>query len=173
MIENGLANLCLLVSRERFQRAGNWPALLDDLCASSPYLARQLAGAEAMLAQPLSIYRVPYGFVYQTCAADPAGLFRLGDQACVIQSFTGDGMSLALHSAALAVAAVLRGDAAAAYHRRLSADVRRQIKRADILYSLMNRGAVQAGLFGLARLWPQSLALAARFTRVPVQARLV
>ena len=174
MVEGGLANLCLLVERERYQRAGGtWAGLLEDLCRASPYLARQLAGAEAMLAQPLSIYRVPYGFVYQPGAADPARLFRVGDQACVIQSFTGDGMSIALHSAALAVAVVLRGDDGPAYHRQLSSDISRQIQRADILYKLMNRSTVQAGLFGLARLWPASLSIAARLTRVPARARLV
>jgi hypothetical protein len=174
MIEGGLANFCLLVSRERFAHAGgNWAGLLGDLLKSSPYLARQLADAAPALAQPLSIYRVPYGFVHQPRASDPAGLFRLGDQACVIQSFTGDGMSIALHSAALAVAAYRAGETSMAYHRRLSRDISGQVKRADLLYRLMNQSAVQAGLFGLARLWPAGLRLAARVTRVPERARLV
>ncbi len=78
-------------------------------------------------------------------------------------------MSIALHSAALAVRAVLRGDNAAAYHRQLARDIRGQIKRADILYALMDRGLAQAGLFGIIKLWPKSLAIAAHFTRVPRQ----
>ena len=85
----------------------------------------------------------------------------------MIQSFTGDGMSIALHSAALAVQAVLRGEDAAAYHRRLARDIRGQIKRADILYALMDRRLAQAMLFRITRFWPMSLKLAARFTRVP------
>jgi flavin-dependent dehydrogenase len=85
----------------------------------------------------------------------------------VIQSFTGDGMSIALHSAALAVQAVLRGEDAAAYHRQLARDIRGQIKRADLLYTLMESRAAQAGLFGITKLWPTSLRIAARVTRVP------
>jgi len=168
MIEDGIANLCLLVDRDRYRRCGGgWEKLLQYLESESPVLAARLAGAEQMLAQPLTIYQVPYGFIHHPSAADSNALFRLGDQACVIQSFTGDGMSIALHSAALAVQAVLRGEGAAAYHRQLARDIRGQIKRADILYALMDSRLAQAGLFGITRLWPASLKIAAHFTRVP------
>jgi flavin-dependent dehydrogenase len=169
MIEDGIANLCLLVDRDRYRHCGgNWEDLLVHLKTSSPILAEQLAGAEPVLEQPLTIYQVPYGFIYQPQEADPPGLFRLGDQACVIQSFTGDGMSIALHSAALAVQAVLNKQDGSSFHRRLARDVRGQIKRADILYALLNNPATQAGLFKISSLWPKSLSIAAQFTRVPV-----
>jgi flavin-dependent dehydrogenase len=168
MIEDGIANLCLLVDRDRYRRCGgSWAALLAYLKSESPVLAGRLADAEQILAQPLTIYQVPYGFIHRPSAAESTALFRLGDQACVIQSFTGDGMSIALHSAALAVQAVLRGEDAAAYHRQLARDIRGQIKRADMLYTLMDSRAAQAGLFGISKLWPESLRIAARFTRVP------
>ncbi len=168
MIEDGIANLCLLVDRDRYRLSGGgWETLLAYLKSESPVLADRLAGAEQVLAQPLTIYQVPYGFIHRPSAADSNALFRLGDQACVIQSFTGDGMSIALHSAALAVQAVLRGEGAAAYHRQLARDIRGQIKRADMLYALMDRRVAQAGLFGITKLWPESLRIAARFTRVP------
>ena len=168
MIEDGIANFCLLVDRDRYRLCGgSWEALLEYLKSASSVLAGRLAGAEQILAQPLSIYQVPYGFIHRPAPGDSQALFRLGDQACVIQSFTGDGMSIALHSAALAVQAVLRGDAAAAYHRQLARDIRGQIKRADILYGLMESRLAQAGIFGIIKLWPGSLGIAARLTRVP------
>jgi menaquinone-9 beta-reductase len=171
LVEGGLVNLCLLISRARFHRVGNnWAGLFDDLSKSCPYLARQLAGATEALQQPLTIYRVPYGFIYQPHDTDPPQIFRLGDQAGVIHSFTGDGMSIALHSAALAVEYYLKGQTSLAYHRRLSRDIRGQINRAGALYGLINHASVQAGLFGLARLWPAGLRIAANFTRVPLQA---
>jgi flavin-dependent dehydrogenase len=171
LVEGGLANLCLLISRARFHRVGhNWPGLFDDLSKSCRYLARQLAGATEVLQKPLTIYRVPYNFIYQPRDTDPPQIFRLGDQAGVIHSFTGDGMSIALHSAALAVECYLNGQTSPAYHRRLSRDIRGQINRAGALYSLINHTSVQAGLFGLARLWPASLRIAANLTRVPLQA---
>jgi flavin-dependent dehydrogenase len=168
MIEDGIANFCLLVDRDRYRLCGgSWATLLEYLKSASPVLAARLAGAEQVLAQPLAIYQVPYGFIHHSAPGDSKALFRLGDQACVIQSFTGDGMSIALHSAALAVQAVLRGEDAAAYHRQLARDIRGQIKRADMLYALMDNRLAQAGLFGITRLWPKSLKMAAYLTRVP------
>jgi flavin-dependent dehydrogenase len=171
LVEGGMANFCLLISRARFQQAGgNWAGLLAHLLQSSSYLARQLAGATETLQQPLSIYRVPFGFIYKAEKTALGQVFRLGDQAGVIQSFTGDGMSIALHSAALAVEYYLNGQTARAYHHRLSRDIRGQIKRAGALYNLTRHSPVQAGLFGLAKLWPGSLGVAARLTRVPLKA---
>jgi menaquinone-9 beta-reductase len=110
LVEGDLANFCLLISRCQFNRiGGNWRALFDDLLKSCPYLARQLADATEVLSQPLTIYRVPYGFIYEPQTTDSPHVFRLGDQAGVIHSFTGDGMSIALHSAALAADYYLNG----------------------------------------------------------------
>jgi flavin-dependent dehydrogenase len=171
LVEGGLVNLCLLVSRARFERVGGkWAGLFDDLLKSCPYLARQLAGATEVLQQPLAIYRVPYGFTYKPRGADLPQIFRLGDQAGVIHSFTGDGMSIALHSAALAAEYYLSGRTSLAYHHRLSCDIRGQINRAGALYRLISHKPVQAGLFGLLRFWPAGLRIAANFTRVPQRA---
>ncbi len=47
---------------------------------------------------------------------EPAGLYRLGDQMAVTPSFSGDGMSIALHTAFAAVETHLAGEDALAYH---------------------------------------------------------
>jgi flavin-dependent dehydrogenase len=168
LVENHRANFCLLVSSERLKRVGGkWPDLLADLCAESPHLAARLAGATNLLAAPLTIARVPYGFIHRARNEDRC--FRLGDQAGVIQSFTGDGMSIALHSAALAARYYLTGESSAAYHRKLARDISGQIKRASALYSMINAPAVQPILFAIARACPASLAIAARLTRVPTK----
>ncbi len=134
-VEGDLANLCLLVQRTRLPRAGGeWEALLADLLRTTPHLATRLDGALPHPARPASIYRVPYGHVHRPRATDPPGIYRLGDQFAVIPSFCGDGMSIALHSAAAAAAACLRGEPASAYHARLHRDVSRQIGRAWALY---------------------------------------
>jgi flavin-dependent dehydrogenase len=157
-----------LVDRDRYRRCGGgWETLLEYLKSESPVLADRLAGAQQTLAHPLTIYQVPYGFIHHSAPGDSKALFRLGDQGGVIQSFTGDGMSIALHSAALAVQAVLRGEDAAAYHRQLARDIRGQIKRADILYKLMDHRFAQVGLFAITSLLPGTLKIAARLTRVP------
>ena len=152
LTEDGIANLCLLLRRTQFQAAGSsWPGVCQFLERASPHLARRLAGAVETLDRPLSIFRVPYGYVHAPGAADWPGLFRLGDQMGVIPSFCGDGISIALHSAFTAVSA-LRDGGAAAYHHRMRRDLRGQIGRAEWLY---RAGRAQPGLaVAAARAWP-------------------
>lgn len=167
MVEGGLANLCLLVQRERLARVGGgWPALLDDLRASQPHLATRLHGAVEMLERPLSIYRVPYGFVHR----GDNSAYRLGDQMGVIASFAGDGMSIALHSAVVAAETHLAGGTPAAYHARMRRDVAAQIGRADALYRLGSSVVAQPALMALVSAWPAALRLLATLTRVPDRA---
>jgi flavin-dependent dehydrogenase len=164
-VEGGRSNLCLLVRRARLQRVGfSWPRLLDDLCVESRHLRTRLEGAVAEWEKPLAIYRVPYGFVHR---ADD-GFYRLGDQMGVIDSFSGDGMSIALHSAALAASSVLAGQHAGLYHRQMRRDISAQIQRARWLYHAGQRHS--AALLHLARGCPGILRLAARLTRVPERA---
>jgi flavin-dependent dehydrogenase len=171
MVEHGIANLCLLVERSRLAQAdGNWDGLLAHLRRAEPHLRARLVGAEAAMPRPLSIYRVPYGFVHAPRADDPPGIYRLGDQVGVIPSFTGDGMSIALHSAAVAVSCHLGGGSASDYHRRIRRDIAGQISRAGALYRLGGSAALQAAVMHLAAIWPGGLRLAARATRVPRRA---
>lgn len=165
LVEGSVANLCLLVSRERYATAGDWPTLFAELLCE-PHLRARLGDAQAVLDRPLTISGVPYGFVHR--GDDSA--FRLGDQAGVIPSFSGDGMSIALHSAAVAGRAVLDGAEAAAYHRHLRADIAAQIGRATWLqrlgWSRTGRAVLLAGL----TLAPSSMARAAAWTRVSAPA---
>ncbi|MDE2515854.1 MAG: NAD(P)-binding protein [Rhodospirillales bacterium] len=169
-VGNGRANLCLLIHRDHLRHAGGtWTALLEDLRRGSPHLHGRLTGARMLLARPLAIARVPYGFIHRPDAAE--SVFRLGDQACVIPSFAGDGMAMALHSAALAVRCHLRGMPAAAYHRQLSRDVAGPIRRAGALYRIgqwrIGRWAPgQALLIHALRLSPGLLTHAAAATRI-------
>ncbi len=172
LVEDGLANLCLLVDRARLDHmrldhsGGAWPALLASLQQDSPHLADRLAGATEQLDRPLAIARTPFGFVHRPGRADPAHLFRLGDQAAVIPALTGDGMSIALHSAALASRIHLAGGDAALYHRTLHRDVAGQVRRATALYTAGTHPAGQRLLMGAAALLPASIRLLTTLTRV-------
>jgi flavin-dependent dehydrogenase len=167
-VEGELVNLCLLVTTETYARLGTWAALRAHIEATTPALADRLAGATEALARPLTIAQVPYGFVHR--GDGPA--FRLGDQAAVIHSFTGDGMSIALHSAARAARTHLAGGTAADYHRRLAADVGGQIARAQALHRLVSLPGLAPALFAIARLMPAALQLCATSTRIAPRARL-
>ncbi|MDD2878122.1 MAG: hypothetical protein PHT60_13010 [Acidiphilium sp.] len=172
MVEDGMANLSLLVDRATLRRVGGqWAALLADLLARNAVLAERLAGAVPLLDQPLSIFRVPYGFMHRPRVGDPARMFRLGDQAGVIPSFTGDGMAIALHTARRAAEAVVAGQSAYEFHRQLRCDLRGQILRASALQWLVRCALAQRTIFGAAGRFPGLLRLAARYTRVSEHVR--
>ena len=165
LVEAVRANLCLLVHRSRLAGSGgSWPTLLEELCQETPHLQTRLAGSESLLDRPLTIARVPYGFLHQPQPGET--VYRLGDQACVIPSFSGDGMSMALHSAALAVQCHLRGESPSRYHTRLHADVAGPIKRAMALYRLGRSRLGQATLMRGLSIWPGLMRAAATATRV-------
>jgi flavin-dependent dehydrogenase len=167
MVETGTANLCLLVGRRAFMQEGGTPeALLGSLQRDEPHLAARLAGSVCLFERPLSIAQVPYGFMHKPGPDDPDNMFRLGDQVGVIPSFTGDGMSIALHSAVVAASCFLGGQSAGDYHRRMRSDLARQIAFADILYRASTSRPVRRTLMQVARYLPASLQLAARLTRI-------
>ena len=166
LIENDVANLCLVVRRATLRRHGEWPELLAAIVAENRTLRRLLDGAEPLWPRPLAISPIPYGYL----AAGDRGLWRVGDQAAVIPSFTGDGISIALHSAALAAEMFLAGRSAAEFHRAL----RTQLRRSMTLATWLSRAAVTAAgraalLTGVA-LFPGSIPAVAAGTRIPQRA---
>ena len=168
-VEDGMVNLCLLIDARRLAANGG-----DGLATGlrAPRLARLLGDAEPLLARPLTIAGVPYGFVHGRRGGGYDAAFRLGDQAGVIPSFTGDGMAIALHSARLAATAVLAGAPPAAYHAAFRRDVAAQIGRAAALQRIGETAAGRwAIMAGVAKL-PSVLRWAAALTRVPPAALL-
>ncbi|MFO8142181.1 MAG: FAD-dependent monooxygenase [Marinobacter sp.] len=170
-VEDGRVNLCLLAEGSWLKACGGtWEGLLEALLRTCPHLQRRLSNATPLLPQPLSIYRVPYGFVYNPPANDADNIYRLGDQVGVIPSFSGDGMGIALHSGVVAATCYLAGLDAGCYHRQIRQDIARQIWRAGLLYRTSRWAPGQRLLMGWAGLTPRSLSLAASLTRVPPSA---
>jgi flavin-dependent dehydrogenase len=171
-VEGGRANLCLLVRKSRLDRVGGWPGLLGSLFDESPHLDRRLSGATTLMERPLAIAGVPYGFVHGGGPPrDAPGLYRLGDQAGVIHSFSGDGMAIALHSGAMAARAVRDGTGASAYHRGLARDIRAQIRLSCLLYEGSRSALGRRALLETARAFPGAMRWVAELTRVPERAR--
>lgn len=167
-VEGGRANLCLLVRRRDFLQAQNsWDELLAQITAACPHLDKRLSGARATLTKPLAISAIPYGFLFRDEAECSHGLWRLGDQAAVIPSFSGDGMSIALHSARLASKMYLNGGTAQRYHSRLRSDVGRQIARATRVSRALVTPWGQLGASAIANLAPTVLIHIAQLTRIP------
>lgn len=163
LVENGRANLCLVLRRRRLAALGNrWENVLDALRTSSQHLEARLSGATPCAPRPLAMSSIPYGHVRHRSD----GIWHLGDQAGVIPSFSGDGMSIALHSAELAAAVYLGGGAADEFQRRLGRDVVGQVMLATLLSHGLVRRSAQAGLGAVASRWPQLIASVAFHTRV-------
>jgi flavin-dependent dehydrogenase len=163
-VEAGRANLCLVVRRAVFVALGqNWDALLDAIRAQAPHLDMRLSGAAPCWDRPMAMSGMPYGFVIGRAGAP----WRLGDQAAVIPSFSGDGMSIALHSARLASAGIISDGTPDAYHRQLARDVAGQVRLATVLSRVMVRSSGQHALGLAARFMPALIGLVAGRTRVP------
>ena len=162
LVEDGSANLCLLVRRAQLRNCGgHWEGLLRLMLQSSRFLAGRLEGAEPVHDKPLAVSSIPYGLLRGRATDE---LWRMGDQAAVIPSFSGDGISIALHSAHLAAEMFLAGYQADAYQMRLARELRRSVKMATTI----SRAVVASPhLVQFVRLCPPLLRPIANGTRVP------
>ena len=107
-VEDGVANFCCVVQQRCFAKAGlRWESLIAKMQQDCPHLAMRLEGAKPLLDKPIAITHIPYGYIRRRTEV---GLYCIGDQAAVIPSFTGDGISIALHTARRAAAAYLANE---------------------------------------------------------------
>ncbi len=105
LVDNNTANFCFVVRRGRLRELGGWTEVLSAIRREVPGINERLHAATPCWTRPLAISPIPYGHL-----GGPAkGLWRIGDQSAVIPSFTGDGMSIALHSARLAARMYVEG----------------------------------------------------------------
>ena len=133
----------------------------------SPEFRRQTvdlvhAGRDPETEKPLAIGRIPYGHVQQ----QSDGLWRLGDQAAVLPSCAGEGMSIALHSARLAAEAMMRDETADRFQRDLAQRLGRQIGRAMCVSQVLVRPWGQRLASVTAQVVPRSLKAVSRATRI-------
>ena len=156
--EDGAANLCLSVARERM--ADGPDALLADLMKKAPLLAERIgiAPPEAWEA----VAGVPYG--WRALATEP-GRYRIGDQAAVIASLAGDGIAVALASGAAAADSCLSGEGAQVYQRGFAARARRPVAIAEALWHMAENPLRRRLMLGLAGV-PGLAKAAARLTRI-------
>jgi len=164
-VEEGRAVLCIAVRRAAFQSYGGaWDSLVAAIGASNRRFAGTLAGAVPLLPRPLAVAGIPYG--YQVRPAPANGLFRLGDQAAVIPSLTGDGIAIATHSGRTAAEAWLAGDDSASYQHALTETLAPQMRLAGLLHQASMSGLTQAAAIRAARWFPVLLRQAASRTRL-------
>lgn len=163
-VEGGIANLCCVVQQRYLARAGNrWENFLVKMQEDCPHLAMRLKGAEPLLTKPIAITHLPYGFIR---SSTEDGLYCIGDQAAVIPSFTGDGISIALHTARCATTAYLAGVLAPAFQTKLRSDLLFQMRLAEVAANGLNNSLARAVLPFCLKVWPGVMRVTAKLTRV-------
>ncbi len=167
-VEGGMANLCCVVQQKYLPRpvpggANRWESFLEKMKHDCPHLAIRLAGAEPLLEKPIAITHIPYGYIRRTTEE---GLYCIGDQAAVIPSFTGDGISIALHTARCAVAACLAGEPAPVFQGKLRSALLNQMRLAEFAASSLNNAFARAVFPFCLKVWPGFLRVTARLTRI-------
>lgn len=163
-VEGGIANLCWVVQQRYLARVGHrWQNFLEEMQRKCPHLAMRLAGAEPMLPKPIAVTHIPYGYMRRTTEA---GFYCIGDQAAVIPSFTGDGISIALYTARRGAAAYLAAEPAPVFQAKLRSELRAQMRLAQIAADGLNNSLARAVLPFCLRVWPGVMRVTARLTRV-------
>jgi menaquinone-9 beta-reductase len=163
-VEGGIANLCCVVQKRYIAPLGHrWEDFLAKMQQDCPHLAMRLAGAEPLLAKPIAITHIPYGFIRRTTEE---GLYCIGDQAAVIPSFTGDGISIALHAARRAVSAYLADESAPVFQAKLRSALTTQMRLAEFAADGLNNSLARAVLPFCLRVWPGVMRVTASLTRI-------
>jgi flavin-dependent dehydrogenase len=170
-VQDGTANLCCVVQQKYIAHLGNrWENFLAKIQKDCPHLAMRLAGAEPLLAKPIAITHIPYGFVRGTTEEE---LYCIGDQAAVIPSFTGDGISLALYTARRAATAYLEGQAARVFQAKMRSALMAQMRLAELAAVGLNNSLARAVLPFCLRVWPGVMRVTARLTRIAQHSAVV
>ena len=161
--EDGSANVCLAVRKSALAGAGGNPRdLLDRLAGEHPHFGDRMAGAASEL--PIdTVGSVPYGYIARE--TQPS-LYRLGDQAAVIPSLAGEGMSIALASGIAAARAFRKGKSAPDFQREFAARATPPVQRAERIWYLAENERVAPLALGLLGLVPRAADWAMRRTRI-------
>jgi len=168
-IEDGRANVALLVTQAAFARAGSVRAMIDMAATLNPALSRDLIGGRALPESEVAVAPVDTGR-----PATPWDRFaRLGDGAVMIPPLCGDGMAMALRAAELCdrlAHEFLRGERSlasweanyrASWHREFD----RPIRLGRALQSLLGQPGLGDALLGVGVLLPPLSARLVRATR--------
>jgi flavin-dependent dehydrogenase len=170
--EGGSVNICLAVRKSLLKARGGDPAaLLMHLGRDDPAFGERMQHA-TFTSSVDTVAAVPYGFIARET---PPGLFRLGDQAAVIPSLAGEGMSIAVASGLAAAQAYLAGgaNAAPAYQRSFARRAWRPVRTAQLVWHLAERQWGAAALLSLAQIAPPLTQTVMNLSRIAQPRRVI
>ncbi len=164
--EDGSANLCMAVDKDRLTAAGGDPAaLVHAIGQENEILGSRLAHWSK--GQTLdAIAAVPYGW---RSAETRRGVFRLGDQSAVIPSLAGEGNGIALASGIAAAARWTAGGAQAAqlFQTEFARRTARPVNVATLLWKAGERPILAGLAASLMSTVPRLAGVLASATRIP------
>jgi hypothetical protein len=164
-VEESMTPICWLLDASAVQKIGaDWKTQLTWIEKQSQSVGDLLQGARFLSDRPAAITAIPYGYMRYSAVAP--NVFPLGDQLCVIPSFTGDGTSLALSSGVAAAQAVIAGRTAEAFQRSFVHRVRGQFFWARAVEAAFKSAPLRALSIGAVGAMPKLAGLAVNLTRV-------
>ena len=165
IVEDELVTLCWVMHRALLQRIGaGWSAQAAYFSRQSEILGNLLCRAQPEWEKPVAVASIPYGYIRRAVIAPT--IFPLGDQLAVIPSFTGDGMAIALYSGIAAAQAVLAGESAKQFQKRVIDRLRPQFRWAAVTNLLFDARMLHSFTVKLADTLPGLVTLIAQSTRI-------
>ncbi|MGB3795053.1 MAG: FAD-dependent monooxygenase [Alteraurantiacibacter sp.] len=161
--EGGSVNICLAMRKSALARIGGSPEkLFAYLALENPALAQRLGDDWHELSID-TIGAVPYGWIGDTTST---GLFRLGDQAAVIPSLAGEGISIALASGVSAADHFTKGSSAQDFQRNFARMARKPVRLAQIAWHLAETRLGARAAIAVAGIAPSVIATFADMARI-------
>jgi len=161
--EGGSANICLALRKSALRGADSSPqTLFAQVADSNPAFAARL-GDNWRDGRFDTIGAVPYGYIAKETEA---GIWRLGDQAAVIPSLAGEGISIALASGIMA--ADYWGDTSdsRSFQRDFARKARKPVRLASLAWHLAETRIGARAVIALANIAPSLIATFADLARI-------
>jgi menaquinone-9 beta-reductase len=156
LVEGGIVAMCWVMEQELLRRIGAaWQAQAIHLSLQSDFFGDLLAHAQALWEKPVAVAAIPYGFVRRRAICQ--SIYPVGDQLAVIPSYTGDGISIALHSGIAAARAIVNGTPAGEFQHTMTAGLRPQMMWAKASDLLLNTSAGQRLGAVMGKLLPSAM----------------
>jgi menaquinone-9 beta-reductase len=165
IVEDALVTMCWVMERRVIQRMETgWHAQASKFSQQSELLGDLFTGAKPVWEKPVAVAGIPYGYLRRQTISP--NVFPLGDQLAVIPSFTGDGMAIALYSGILAAQAVIDGQSAVAFQKRIIRRLRSQFRWARTINLLFEKQMLQRPGIAIAARLPSLVTWIAQSTRL-------
>jgi len=168
LVENGIANLCLVFPASLVGQIGaGWAPLREFLARSNPLLGQRLETLSPLWERPLAVVCPRSGHIH--AAPFPGNsYYPVGDRLAHIPPFTGDGLAIALATAAMAVGHLRRASTPVRYLAAAQRAIMPPVRTANVISRFVAGGGGRSLLMGAAFHAPWLIRAVARHTRTPL-----